>query len=237
MTRMLSYLAVVFSGAILLAQHASTATPPAQVHISGTICQCGKTAEALRSGAWWVRFEGPSPLAPKIVKANDNGVYETDLPFGVWTMTLLGGPDDTTSFARPRHFQVTSSGRLVFDVYLRPPVACDVLGTPEAGAKVCWAEEFFQVPSADGVPYEVDLFNLHQYWVPCPAVQSNSHHREFATYNLLSIEADDVSYHPSEKILEASGNVVMQDESGEHKADSVRLRLQDGHVFPVPHDR
>lgn len=184
-----------------------------------------------------MRFEGASPLAPKVVKANDSGVYKTDLPYGVWTMTLLSAPDDKTSFARPRHFQVGASGRLVFDIYIRPPVACDVRGTPEGRAKACWAEEFYQVPSVDGVPYEVDLFNLHQYWIPCPAVQSNSHHREFATYNLLSIEADEVAYHPSERILEASGNVVMQDESGEHKADSVRLRLQDGQAFPFPHDR
>ena len=236
MTRMFSYLVVVFSGAILLAQSATTSTPPAQVHISGAVRQCGKPVGA--RGGWWVIFEGPSPLSPKTVKANDSGVYETDLPFGVWTMTLRAFPDDTTSFARPRHFQVNASGRLVFDIYIRPPIACSVSGTPEQTAAVCWGEEFYEVPSAAGVTLEVDLFGRpNQYWTPCSIVEGKGRHREFATYNLLSIEADNVAYHPSEKILEASGDVLMQDESGEHKANSVRLRLQEGQVSALLTDR
>jgi hypothetical protein len=241
MTRMLSYLVVAFSGAILLAQSATTATPPAQVHISGAVRQCGKPVGA--RGGWWVIFEGPSPLSPKSVKANDNGVYETDLPFGVWTMTLRASPDDTTSFARPRHFQVNASGKLVLDIYIRPPIACSVRGTPEQTAAACWGEEFYEVPSGvplevAGAPLEVDLFGRpNQYWTPCSMVEGKGRHREFATYNLLSIEADNVAYHPSEKILEASGDVLMQDESGEHKANSVRLRLQDGQVSALPTDR
>lgn len=242
MTRVLSYLAVVFSGAILLAQQPKAATLPAQVHISGTICQCGKPAEALRSGAWWVRFEGSSALAPKIVRANDSGVYETDLAFGVWTMTLLAFPDDTTSFARPRHFQVSAPGSLIFDIHLRPPVSCSVIGTPEQRAAVCWGEEFFQVPSAvplevAGAHLEVDLFGLHQHWTPCLVVEGKGRHREFATYNLLSIEADNVAYRPSENILEASGDVLMRDEFGEHRTDSVRLRLQGGQISALAPDR
>ena len=238
MTRMLSYLAGAFGSPILLAQTATTATPHAKVHISGTIRQCG---EPVLGRPFWVRFED-SPLSPRIVKANDNGVYETDLPFGVWTMTLRAAPDDTTEFARPRHFQVSVSGALVLDIYLRPPVACSVAGTPQQRAAACWGEEFFQVPSATrvpvelaGAPLEVDLFGLHnQYWTPCSIVEGKGRHREFATYNLLSIEGDHVAYHPAEKILEASGDVLMQDESGEQKADSVRLYLEDGQVSALP---
>ena len=153
-------------------------------------------------------------------------------------MTLRAFPDDTTSFARPRHFQVNASGRLVFDIYIRPPIACSVSGTPEQTAAVCWGEEFYEVPSAAGVTLEVDLFGRpNQYWTPCSIVEGKGRHREFATYNLLSIEADNVAYHPSEKILEASGDVLMQDESGEHKANSVRLRLQEGQVSALLTDR
>jgi hypothetical protein len=236
MTRMLSYLVVAFSGSILLAQSATTATPPAQVHILGAVRQCGKPVGD-REG-WWVIFEGPPPLSRKTVKANDSGVYETDLPFGIWTMTLRAFPGDTTSFARPRHFQVNASGKLVLDIYTRPPIACSVLGTPEQAAALCWGEEFYEVPSAAGVTLEVDLFDRpNQYWTPCSMVEGKERHREFATYNLLSIEADNVAYHPSERILEASGDVLMQDQSGEHKADSVRLRLQDGQAVTLPHDR
>lgn len=234
---MLSYVLLAFPAAILLAQSAPTATPPAQVHISGTIRQCGKPVLGPSpSGPFWVRFEGPPP-GPRMVQVNDSGVYETDLPFGVWTMTLRAAPDDdTTEFVRPRHFQVSASGKLVFDIYLRS-VACSVLGTPEQRAAFCWGEEFFPAPSATGVPLEVDLFGLHQPWTPCTAVQENSRHREVATYNLLSIEADNVAYHPSEKILEAGGDVLMKDESGEHKADSVRLYLVDGQASALAHDR
>jgi hypothetical protein len=241
MTRMRSYLVVAFSGAILLAQSATTAMPPAQVHISGAVRQCGKPVFA-REG-WWVIFEGPSPLSPKTVKANDSGVYETDLPFGVWTMTLRAFPDDTGSFARPRHFLVNASGKLVLDIYTRPPIACSVLGTPQQKAAACWGEEFYEAPSGvpsevAGVPLEVDLFGRpNQYWTPCSMVEGKGRHREFATYNLLSIEADNVAYQPAEKILEASGDVLMKDESGEHKANSVRLRLQDGQVSALPTDR
>jgi len=70
-----------------------------------------------------------------------------------------------------------------------------------------------------------------------PAIQANNRHRECATCNLLSVEADNVAYHPSEKILEASGNVLMKDESGAHKADSVRLHLEDGQGSALPLDR
>jgi hypothetical protein len=196
MTRVLSYLVVAFSGAILLAQSATTATLPAQVHISGAVRQCGKPVGA-REG-WWVIFEGTSPLSQKTVKANGSGVYETDLPFGVWTMTLRAFPDDTTSFARPRHFQVNASGRLVLDIYIRPPIACSVRGTPEQTAAACWGEEFYEAPSAAGVTLEVDLFGRpNQYWTPCSMVEGKGRHREFATYNLLSIEGDKVAYRQS----------------------------------------
>ena len=52
----------------------------------------------------------------------------------------------------------------------------------------------------------------------------------------MSIEADNIAYHASEKTLEASGNVLMQDESGEHKADSVIFKVEDGHTLVVKRD-
>ncbi len=60
--------------------------------------------------------------------------------------------------------------------------------------------------------------------------------REFATYNLLSLEADNILYHPGEKILEASGDVLIDDESGEHKAHSTTLHIQDGRAIPIQSD-
>jgi lipopolysaccharide assembly outer membrane protein LptD (OstA) len=61
--------------------------------------------------------------------------------------------------------------------------------------------------------------------------------REFATYNTLSVQADDVTYDPSERILEAHGNVETQDESGEHKAHSVTFYVHDGQAILMHQDR
>ena len=230
MVRLFSRVSTLFFYVTVFGQSPTNTPPASQVHISGNAIQCGKTIP----GTLWVKFDGNPPLEGRRVKTDESGRYETDLPFGVWTMTTVAFPSDKTTFSRPRPFQVSASGRLEFNIYLRPPVACDVRGTPEGTAKVCWAEEFFRVPSADGVPYEVDLFNLHQYWTPCPTAER---HREFATYNLLSIEADNVAYHPAETTLEASGDVLIQDESGEHKADSVTFKVVDGHATPMKRDR
>jgi hypothetical protein len=185
-----------------------------------------------------VRFDGRPPLASTAVKTDDSGRYEIDLPFGVWTMTLRVDPDDKTEFARPRLFQVSTPRKLVLNIYLRPPIACSVRGTLEQRAAVCWGEEFYEVPSVEGVNFEVDLFGLrNQYGTPCSIVERERRHREFATYNLLSVEADNVVYRPPEKILEASGDVLMQDESGEHVASSLRLYLQDGQASTLPPNR
>lgn len=229
MTKVFLYLSALVSCTALFAQSATNMPLATLVHISGTVKQCGKPV----SGAWWVRFNGSPPVASKTVKADNRGAYEADLPLGLWTMTLRAGPDDTTEFARSRHFQASTPGNLVFNFYLRPPIACSVRGTPEQRAALCWGEEFHEVPSSvQDATFEVDLFDLsNQFGIPCGIVEGKSHHREFATYNLLTVEADHLSYHSSEKILQACGDVLMQDESGEHKADSVRLRLQDGQVF------
>ena len=219
---------------MVFAQSATDMPPAAMVHISGATRQCGKPVRS----TWWVRFDGAPPLASITVKTNDSGQYETDLPFGTWTMTLRGGPDDAAEFARPRRFQVNEAGELLFNIYLRPPISCSVLGTAEQKASACWGEEFYEVPTSDGMTFDVDLFGLaNQYGTPCSMFEGKARHRESATYNLLSIEADRVAYHSSKRILEASGNVITQDESGEHKADSVRLYLHDGKVSLLPRDQ
>lgn len=46
-------------------------------------------------------------------------------------------------------------------------------------------------------------------------------------YNLFSLRADRVVYNTKENTLEAQGNVVMEDESGKHTADSVTFKIED----------
>jgi hypothetical protein len=157
------FAATAVAPAPLLFSQSPTATPDSAVHISGSISQCGKIVPGV-----FVRFfEGNAQHA---VKANDAGVYEVDLPFGIWTATTGSPPSSPTasavakqSLSRSRHFALSAPGRLFLDLQLRPPVICDVATSPggESGRDaVCWGEEFFPVPSSDGVPLEVDLFGL-----------------------------------------------------------------------------
>jgi len=106
-------------------------------------------------------------------------------------MTLRGAPD---------HDRVCPSSTLPSDriwqaginIYPRPPVACSVRGTPERRAAVGWGEEFFKVRCRLRgrrwkVTYSVCM------GTGLPAIQANNRHRECATYNLLSVEADNVA--------------------------------------------
>jgi hypothetical protein len=49
--------------------------------------------------------------------------------------------------------------------------------------------------------------------------------------NTLSVQADDITYDPGEYILEALGNVVTQDESGQRKAPSMTFYVHDGQAI------
>jgi len=233
------FLVALSSSAVLFAQSAAVPIPRSTVHISGSISQCGKSSPGV-----FVRFQGKTV---EIAKANDAGVYEADLPLGIWTATtppIASGAADQ-SLSRPRRFRLMAPGRLVLDIHLRPPVMCDVAiftpgGRPATSEELsnrdagCWGERFFPLPSADGVLFEVDLFGLVTDFDACSTSHSRGKHREFATYNLLSMEADKVAYHPNDRILEASGNAVIEDETGGHRRDSAKFKIGDGRATPLP---
>jgi hypothetical protein len=136
-------------------------------------------------------------------------------------------------------FRITAPTSLVFDISLPRGIFCTLLvveghdgGPPTQDQQDhanawCAGEEFFSVPS-DSVPFEVHVWGGSSF-ASCELVQlalgtpdnSVACKRAFATYNTLSVQADEVAYHPDQGILEAHGNVVTQDESGEHKAPSM----------------
>jgi hypothetical protein len=245
MKRVLTQATVLLGfGAALFAQ---SVTLPSTLHIKGSIIQCGKKTPRL-----WVAFKGETT---RTVRADDAGAYEVELQPGSWTaitVAVATETADSASLSRPRHFRVTAPGSLVLNLNLRPPVMCDLAiitpngqpATPEQTSgrdQACWGEESFQMPSADGVPFEVDLFGLDSGWSngwdPCLPIHENKMpHREFATYNLLSVEADKITYDKNGRTLEARGDVVIEDESGEHKAQSITYYIQDGRAFPVQAD-
>jgi hypothetical protein len=144
---------------------------------------------------------------------------------------------------------VTSPISVVVDIYLPPPVLCDLqifthdgkspTAEEEAGRTLqCYGEEYHSVPSADGVPFEVDLFGLEPAsGGGCSLVKPKKVHREFATYNLFSLQGDRVAYHAAERTLEASGNVVFRDEAGEHRATWAMFHVEDGRAILMRQDR
>jgi hypothetical protein len=244
MKKLLGHAPILGLCAVLFGQSAEVTTSPSALHVVGSITECGKAIPRL-----WVTFRGDTN---KTVRANDTGAYEADLPPGIWTAITIGIPTETAdnrSLSRPRHFRVTAPGTIVLNLNLRPPVLCDLAilspdghpPTPEEISHrdlVCWGEEFFPAPSTDGVPFEVDLFGLTSSWdsgyEPCTLVQKNKvPHREFATYNLLSVQANRVAYDRVEKILEADGDVIVQDQAGERRASSVSFKIQDGTAIPL----
>jgi hypothetical protein len=102
---------------------------------------------------------------------------------------------------------------------------------------LCAGEEFFPVKS-DSVPFEVHVWGGSKF-LSCSLLGDNGAtcKRAFATYNILSVQADDIAYDPGECILEAHGNVVTQDESGEHKALSMTFYIHDGQAILMHRDR
>jgi hypothetical protein len=225
-------------GIALFGQSAAITKPPRTVHIKGSVTQCGKGVPG-----HWVVFRGDYS---KAVQADAVGSYELDLPLGTWTAITTGLPtdDDSRSLSRPRHFRLAEPGSLVLNIYVRPPIVCDVgIGTPDGRPPTpeemaardfgCWGERFYQEPSKDGTPLEVDLFGLDNGTGTYCRAHANGGEREFASYNVLSLEAGKVTYDPYRKLLEATGNVKIEDESGHHTAHSVSFYIEDGRAIPV----
>jgi hypothetical protein len=235
----------------LFGQSTPPATQPMTFHISGTITGFG-THELLV-----VAFEG---VSSKTAITNEAGVYEANLPLGLWTMTVRPFVHDSAgkiitnigSLYRRPSFRVTAPASMVFDISLPQSfMTCPTMvGGPDGGPPTqeqqdhleawCAGEEFFSVP-ADSVPFEVHVWGGSSFawceFVPLALGRPDNSvacKRAFATYNTLSVQADEVVYHPDQGILEAHGNVVTQDESGEHKAPSMTFYVHDGQAILMP---
>jgi hypothetical protein len=230
----LSRFAVLLLWPPLFGQSASPATQPTTFHISGTITGGRSLA---------VVFEGASS---RNVLTNEAGVYEADLPLGIWTMKVfVHGPDGKISpnmmrYRRPP-LRVAAPTSMVFDISLPQGMLCDmhVLGRdggPPTQEEIdhvnaaCAGEEFFSVPS-DGVPFEVHVWGGRDFGA-CSLVSNRSTvcKHTFATYNTLSVQADRVVFtpFPDGGILEANGSVVANDSRREYRGNSIRFLIGGG---------
>jgi hypothetical protein len=229
--------AVLLFSAPLFGQSAPTPTQPTTFHITGAI------SGFENEHSFAVIFDG---VSSKTVITNKDGVYEANLPLGLWTMTVVDcGPDGKvfTNMVRYRRppFRVTAPTSMVFDISLPQGTWCDIHvfgrdgGPPtqediDQVTALCAGEEFFPVP-ADGVPFEVHVWGGRDFGA-CTEVRNNSAvcKHTFATYNTLSVEADRVVFtpFPGGGLLEANGSVVINDGRREYHRNSIRFLIGGG---------
>jgi Carboxypeptidase regulatory-like domain len=192
-----------------------------------------------------VTFE--SKQISKTVTTNERGVYETDLPFGNYTMTaeVLG----FRPYRRPL-FRVTSPQNITFDFTLPVQPTCDLTvvrtdgGTAtrkdlEAAEKeFCLREDFFSIPSSDGVPFQVWIrYVKHSRSGDSYLYTGQNTPNDdpvFVAYNLFSLRADKVIYDAKSNTITANGNVVAAYESGSiPRADAVAFKIENGRAIPI----
>lgn len=238
--RLLLRLVVLVSCATLFSQSAVHESAQEMFRVSGTITRFGTAV-----GGNWVSFEGASN---KSVRADAAGRYEANLPLGVWKVAVTASPgviEKGSNLSRPRLFRVTRSTDVTLDLFVRPPVGCGGVriitpdGSPPSAESVerknesCAGQQFFSVPSSDGVPFEVIVGGLNHGLCLLKGLNGAACDRQFATYNLFSVQADKVVYHPRDWTLEATGNVVVRDGNGDYRRDSAKFFIGDGRAVPV----
>jgi hypothetical protein len=144
---------------------------------------------------------------------------------------------------------VTEPRNVVLDLVVPPGVGCGgfTLGTlngqpptPEEIQErddMCAGREFYPAPSGDGTPFEVVIVGPGLARQICLSKSKQEDcGGEFATYNLLTVRADEITFHPNPSggILEATGNVIVYDGRREYDKASVKFMVMDGKAVEVP---
>jgi hypothetical protein len=241
-------LAALLVYATLFGQSATPTTQPKTFHVEGTI----RGPRDYGASGVEVRFDSES--VHKTVITDGKALYSVDLPIGTYTMTVQAPKQRSLSFSifrdyvRPL-FRVTSPTTLVLNgtLYFARPT-CDIavinksgeLTTQEqrekASQNACGGEDYFPYPSQNGVPFQLYV----QYPKRLPTERGYIYSSDtiydteapvpvFVAYNLFSLEANKVIYDAKSRTIEASGNVVVLDESGATKrADSMTFNIENG---------
>jgi hypothetical protein len=218
---------------VCLGQASAPVARAQAVHVRGTITD----PVGARVPRAEVTFD--SQGLQKVVTANDSGIYSADLPPGDYTMTVKFGGLNT--YRRPL-FRVSEVTAVVFDVALQLGGCGDMVIVPstekniEEATRSCRQEDRFLAPSSNGVSFEVvisfgvrsDRGNAHIYGRAKPSNAPVS-----VAYNLFSMRADKVIYDTKSGVLQASGNVLVQDESGDRHVNSIAFRIADGRATQI----
>lgn len=234
-------MAVLLFFTTLLGQSPTTTTQVQTFHVKGTITDpLGAVIPRVK-----VMFENEQ--LNKTMATNDVGVYEVDLPLGVYAMTALSR--GFRPYRRPQ-FRVTSPTSLTLDVILpiRRIVDRVEVGSWEDPATPEWecagkdpsyyGDEVFPASPKDGVPFQLYI----RYAGRTPTGSTCIYTGEkrpyddpvFVAYNLFSLQADRVIYNLKLRTIEASGNVVAVNESGaKQHGDKMTLRIENGGAVSI----
>jgi hypothetical protein len=179
------------------------------------------------------RVSFQSDLLTKEALTNNRGIYEVDLPLGVYTM--IAEYRGFNVFHRPP-FRVAKPTSITFDATLIVASTCDMEGidpTGEAHKAACAREESFLIPSEDHVPFQLYIHYGTRSQSGSTYFYGNRKGRYdepvFVAYNLCSLQADNVVYNAALRVLEAKGNVIVVGESSHaQRADSLVFKIEGG---------
>lgn len=195
----------------------------------------------------------------KVVVTDDEGRYSAELPTGLYSMTAVVPQAASARFSpflpyvRPV-FLVNSVTTVSLDgtLYFARPT-CDIAVTNKSGESpteeqleqatknLCGGEDFFSVPSADGVPFQI-YFRYPKrrqsdqgfVYVSDKIYETEAPVPVFVAYKLFSLEANEVSFDVRDRRLTATGNVVIADGSCKTRHfDSITVKMENGQAIPV----
>jgi hypothetical protein len=212
------------------------ATQPQTFHVKGTITDA--------NGAVFpdpnVAFH--SAGFDKTVAANNVGVYETDLPLGIYRVSA-DYRQMMRNYNRPL-LRAAAPTTLTLNVTLYPMrISCDLVVDAEhweeVAKAVCGGEDFF--------PDSSDGDDFHQIYIRYPGRKATDAGYVYGSanpggaempvlveYNLFSLQADQVIYDSKARTIEASGDVIVTEESGAAQhADSLTFKMENGRATPV----
>ena len=145
---------------------------------------------------------------------------------------------DFRTYRRPL-FLVPLPANLTFDISLPVGKMVNrvVVGKLEQPLNY-YGEEFLPAPSKDGVPFQLYVRYTRRASIDDVLDYTGDKTRYedpvFVAYNLFSLQADHVMLNVKRKTLDASGNVVISDETGTmQRAESISLNIENGHATPL----
>jgi hypothetical protein len=252
--RVSSSLPFLFFCGTVFGQSGLPATLPATFHVTGTISVLASiTAPAgfLSQGIPGAEVRFHSAQGSMTVVADGAGVYQADLPVGVYTMTARFpghpaiGEYRRPAFRAPPGRTITLNGNLYVErgtcdlvLLYKPGEAMDHSPSREQESEAikdnCGSEDFWTIPSKNGLSLELYVryekrSHAESTWTyDSGSVAINHENPVVVECDLLTLRAKQVIYDAQHGTLEATGAVAIENGSGvTETADRLTLKIQD----------